>query len=209
MSLSGWLVSLIIDFLTQYNYFAIFILMTLESTMLPIPSEVVIPFSGYLAYKGVLNLYLAILFSSLGGLAGSLIAYFIGYFGGRAFIIKYGKYFFVSEKNLETAEKWFRKYGKISVFTTRLVPVIRTFISLPAGIGEMPLGEFMFYTFTGSLIWSAFLAVGGYMLKDRWTLIFDAFSGLDPVIIAIGIGIIAYIFIKLYLGYKNNKKSYE
>lgn len=209
MSLSGWLVSLIVDFLTQYNYFAIFILMTLESTMLPIPSEVVIPFSGYLAYKGVLNLYLAILFSSLGGLAGSLIAYFIGYFGGRAFIIKYGKYFFVSEKNLETAEKWFRKYGKISVFTTRLVPVIRTFISLPAGIGEMPLGEFMFYTFTGSLIWSAFLAVGGYMLKDRWTLIFDAFSGLDPVIIAIGIGIIAYIFIKLYLGYKNNKKSYK
>lgn len=209
MSLSGWLVSLIIDFLSQYNYFAIFILMTLESTMLPIPSEVVIPFSGYLAYKGVLNLYLAILFSSLGGLAGSLIAYFIGYFGGRAFIIKYGKYFFVSEKNLETAEKWFRKYGKISVFTTRLVPVIRTFISLPAGIGEMPLGEFMFYTFTGSLIWSAFLAVGGYMLKDRWTLIFDAFSRLDPVIITIGIGIIAYIFIKLYLGYKNNKKGYK
>lgn len=209
MSISGWLVTLIVDFLSQYNYFAIFILMMLESTMLPIPSEVVIPFSGYLAYKGVLNLYLAILFSSLGGLAGSLIAYFIGYFGGRAFIIKYGNYFFVSEKNLETAEKWFRKYGKISVFTTRLVPVIRTFISLPAGIGEMPLGEFMFYTFTGSLIWSAFLAVGGYMLKDRWTLIFDAFSGLDPVIIAIGIGIIAYIFIKLYLGYKNNKKGYK
>lgn len=209
MSISGWVVNLIVNFLSQYNYFAIFILMTLESTMLPIPSEVVIPFSGYLAYKGILNLYLVILFSSLGGLAGSLIAYFIGYFGGRAFIIKYGKYFFVSEKNLEMAEKWFRKYGKISVFTTRLVPVIRTFISLPAGIGEMPLREFMFYTFTGSLIWSAFLAVGGYMLKDRWTLIFNAFSGLDPVIIAVGVGIIVYIFVKLYLGYKNNKKGYK
>lgn len=209
MSISGWVVNLIVNFLSQYNYFAIFILMMLESTMLPIPSEVVIPFSGYLAYKGILNLYLVILFSSLGGLAGSLIAYFIGYFGGRAFIIKYGKYFFVSEKNLEMAEKWFRKYGKISVFTTRLVPVIRTFISLPAGIGEMPLREFMFYTFTGSLIWSAFLAVGGYMLKDRWTLIFNAFSGLDPVIIAVGVGIIVYIFVKLYLGYKNNKKGYK
>ncbi len=207
MSLSGFIVSLIINFLSQFNYFGLFILMTLESTMLPIPSEVVIPFSGYLAYKGILNIYLVIIFSSLGGLAGSLIAYYIGYFGGRAFILKYGKYFFISEKNLETAEKWFRKYGKISVFTTRLVPIIRTFISLPAGIGEMPLKEFIFYTFSGSLLWSAILAFGGYMLQDRWAIIFNIFSNMDPVIIGIGLAIIAYIFIKLYKGYKNNKKN--
>jgi len=207
MSLSGFIISLIINFLSQFNYFAIFILMTLESTMLPIPSEVVIPFSGYLAYKGILNIYLVILFSSLGGLTGSLIAYYIGYFGGRSFILKYGKYFFISEKNLQTAEKWFRKYGKISVFTTRLVPVIRTFISLPAGIGEMPIKEFIFYTFTGSLLWSAVLAYGGYMLQDRWTIIFNIFSNMDPIIITIGIAIIVYIFTKLYIGYKNNKKN--
>ncbi|MGC8565363.1 MAG: DedA family protein [Thermoplasmata archaeon] len=207
MSLSGFIVSLIINFLSQFNYFALFILMTLESTMLPIPSEVVIPFSGYLAYKGILNIYLVIIFSSLGGLTGSLIAYYIGYFGGRAFILKYGKYFFISEKNLVTAEKWFKKYGKISVFTTRLVPIIRTFISLPAGIAEMPLKEFIFYTFSGSLLWSTILAVGGYMLQNKWTIIFNIFSNMDPVITGIGLAIIAYIFIKLYKGYKNNKKN--
>ncbi|MGC8663174.1 MAG: DedA family protein [Thermoplasmata archaeon] len=177
--------------------------MTLESTMLPIPSEIVIPFSGYLAFKGILNIYLVILFSSFGGLAGSLIAYFIGYYGGRSFIIKYGKYFFISEKNLERADRWFQKYGRISVFTTRLVPVIRTFISLPAGIGEMPLKEFIFYTFTGTLLWSIILAVGGYMLKENWIIIFNIISNLDPLIISIGLAILIYLFIKIY---KNNYK---
>ncbi|MDP8011419.1 MAG: DedA family protein [Thermoplasmata archaeon] len=180
--------------------------MTLESTMLPIPSEIVIPFSAYLAFKGILNIYLVIIISSLGGLAGSLIAYYIGYFGGRAFILKYGKYLFISEKNLTNAEKWFYKYGKISVFLTRLVPVIRTFISLPAGIGKMPIKEFIFYTFTGTFIWSIILALGGYMLGNSWIIIFNIFSNLDPLIIAIGIIVLIYIFIELYKNYKNNYK---
>lgn len=207
MSITGWIISLIINFLSTYNYFAIFILMTLESMLLPIPSEVVIPFSGYLAFKGILNLYLVIIFSTLGGITGSLIAYFIGYYGGREFIIKYGKYVFISEDNLKKAELWFQKYGKISVFFTRLIPVIRTFISIPAGIGSMPLHEFIFYTGLGTLIWSIVLAYGGFMLKNNWVIIFNIFSNLDPVIIVIGIIIIAYIFIKLYINYKNKIKK--
>ncbi|MGC9138537.1 MAG: DedA family protein [Thermoplasmata archaeon] len=204
MSITEIAIALIIDFLAKYGYAAIFFLMLLESMMLPIPSEVVIPFGGYLAYKGVLNIYGVILSATLGGLAGSYLAFLIGYYGGRHFIIKYGKYMLIDRENMERAERWFSRYGSISVFTTRLVPVIRTFISLPAGIARMDTYRFLLYTFLGSLIWSIFLGVFGYLLKERWTIIFTAFSRLDPVIVGIGIAILGYIIYKLYKNYKKD-----
>lgn len=207
MSISEIVIALIIDFLAKYGYVAIFFLMMLESMMLPIPSEVVIPFGGYLAFRGVLNIYGVIMAATLGGLLGSYIAFIIGFYGGRAFIIRYGKYMLVDRENLERAERWFKKYGTVSVFTTRLVPVIRTFISLPAGIGRMDTGRFLLYTFLGSLIWSTFLGVLGYMLKERWTLIFTAFSKMDPVIIGIAIALLAFIIYKLYKNYKKDLEN--
>ncbi|MEM4313173.1 MAG: DedA family protein, partial [Thermoplasmata archaeon] len=176
MSISEIVIALIIDFLAKYGYTAIFFLMMLESMMLPIPSEVIIPFGGFLAYKGYLNIYGVITAATLGGVVGSYIAFLIGYYGGRPFILKYGKYMLIDKENLNRAEKWFNKYGRISVFTTRLVPVIRTFISLPAGIAKMKTSLFLLYTFLGSLIWSIFLGILGYLLKERWIIIFSFFS---------------------------------
>ncbi len=205
MSIVQWFFSLIIQLLTEYGYFALFFLMTLESMMLPVPSELVIPFGGYLASSGILNIFLVVVISSLGGLAGSLISYYIGYFGGRKFLLKYGYYFLITPETLDRAEKWFQKYGKISVFTTRLVPIIRTFISLPAGIAEMDIRIFSFYTFTGSLIWSAFLAYAGYMLGKNWDSISHFISSLDIYILIAGLIILLYIGYRVYRSYKKNK----
>jgi len=205
MSIVQWFFSLIINFLSSYGYFAIFFLMTLESMMLPVPSEIVIPFAGYLASQGILNIFLVIIMSSLGGLTGSLIAYYIGYFGGRKFLLKYGYYFLITPETLDRAERWFQKYGKISVFITRLVPIIRTFISLPAGIGEMDIRLFSLYTFIGSFIWSSFLAYLGYTLGKKWDLVSHFFSGLDIYIIIAGLLILFYIGYRVYRSYKINK----
>jgi len=207
MSIVEWFFSLIINFLSSYGYVAIFLLMTLESMMLPVPSEIVIPFGGYLASQGILNIFLVILMSSLGGLAGSLIAYYIGYFGGRKFLLKYGYYFLITPETLDRAERWFQKYGKISVFTTRLVPVIRTFISLPAGIAEMDIRTFSLYTFIGSFIWSSFLAYLGYTLGKNWDVVSHFFSGLDIYIIIAGLIILIYIGYRVYKSYKINKSK--
>ncbi|MEM3251534.1 MAG: DedA family protein [Thermoplasmata archaeon] len=207
MSISEIVIALIIDFLAKYGYTAIFFLMMLESMMLPIPSEVIIPFGGFLAYKGYLNIYGVITAATLGGVVGSYIAFLIGYYGGRPFILKYGKYMLIDKENLNRAEKWFNKYGRISVFTTRLVPVIRTFISLPAGIAKMKTSLFLFYTFLGSLIWSIFLGILGYLLKKRWIIIFSFFSKADPIIIGIGIAALFYIIFKLYKNYKEDLQN--
>ncbi len=207
MDIVQWIFSLIIHFLSQYGYFAIFFLMTLESMMLPVPSELVIPFGGYLASLGILNIFLVAVVSSLGGLTGSLIAYYIGYFGGRKFLLKYGYYLLITPEALDMAEKWFKKYGKISVFTTRLVPIIRTFISLPAGIAEMDIKTFSFYTFTGSLIWSAFLAYAGYILGKNWDAVSHFFSSLDIYILIAGLITLAYIGYRVYRSYKKNRSG--
>ncbi len=203
MSISSIIVNFIMNYLKEHGYFGIFILMTLESAMLPLPSEVIIPFSAYLAYLNYLNIYLVIIFSTLGGLAGSLITYYIGYFGGRELIIKYGKYFFIYKEDLERAERWFNKYGPESVFIARLLPVIRGIISLPAGIGKMNIVKFSIYTFFGTLIWSIMLAYTAYYLGSNWNIIVNIISSLDPVIIIIGILILVYVIYKIY----KNKKS--
>ena len=203
MSLSSIIVNFIMNYLKEHGYFGIFILMTLESAMLPLPSEVIIPFSAYLAYLNYLNIYLVIIFSTLGGLAGSLITYYIGYFGGRELIIKYGKYFFIYKEDLERAERWFNKYGPESVFIARLLPVVRGIISLPAGIGKMNIVKFSIYTFFGTLIWSIMLAYTAYYLGSNWNIIVNIISSLDPVIIIIGILILVYVIYKIY----KNKKS--
>ncbi|MGC8992089.1 MAG: DedA family protein [Thermoplasmata archaeon] len=203
MSISSVVVNFVINYLKEHGYLGIFILMTLESAMLPLPSEVIIPFSAYLAYLNYLNIYLVIMFSTLGGLAGSLIAYYIGYFGGRELIIKYGKYFFIYEEDLERAERWFNKYGPESVFIARLLPVIRGIISLPAGIGKMNIVKFSIYTFLGTLIWSVILSYTAYYLGSNWNIIVNVISSLDPVIVIIGILILIYIIYKIY----KNRKS--
>jgi membrane protein DedA with SNARE-associated domain len=189
------LIELVIQFVTgtvsAVGYLGVFVLMTLESACIPIPSEIIMPFSGFLVSTGKLNLWLVTLMGALGNLVGAVITYAIGYYGGRPFILKYGKYFFVKEKEVHHAEKFFAKWGDWSVFLSRNLPVIRTFISLPAGVAEMPFVKFALFSFLGSLPWCLALTYLGVMLGSNWLLIRKYGHYLD---------IVAGILIVLFIG---------
>ena len=193
--------SSIIHLIQSTGYLGIFILMTLESALIPIPSEITMPFAGFLAAKGNLSFILVVLTGAVGNLIGSLIAYYIGYFLEENVILdnvkKYGKFVLITENDLEKATKWFRRYGDRIVFFSRLLPAVRTFISLPAGIFEMNIWKFSIYTFIGSLIWSFFLTYIGFYFQSRWNVLEQYFRKFDFLIL----GIIVILAL-LYLNHK-------
>ncbi|MCX5751544.1 MAG: DedA family protein [Candidatus Saganbacteria bacterium] len=185
------LVQLVTSIISQIGYIGITVLMTFESACIPIPSEIIMPFSGFLVSAGKLNLILVTLAGAFGNLIGAVITYAIGYYGGRPFILKYGKYFFVKEKEVHHAEKFFERWGDFSVFLSRNLPIIRTFISLPAGVAEMNFPKFAIYSFLGSIPWCFALTYIGFMLGSNWMLIRKYGHILD---------IIVGIFILLLIG---------
>jgi membrane protein DedA with SNARE-associated domain len=155
--------------ISSLSYPGIVLLMAIESACIPLPSEVIMPFSGYLVYAHrFTSLWLVATMGAIGCNLGSVLAYEIGAYGGRPLIEKYGKYVLLSAHDLELAEHFFQRYGSITVFLGRLLPVIRTFIALPAGIARMPRGRFHFYTFAGSWPWCWVLAYVGLKLGERW-----------------------------------------
>ncbi len=162
----------IISLIQSTSYAGIFTLMTLESALIPIPSEVTMPFSGFLASSGQLSLILVIVVGTIANLFGSLIAYYIGYFLEETLLLKlvkkYGKFILLTEHDYEKANKWFTKYGDKIIFISRLLPGVRTVISLPAGMFEMDIKKFTAYTLIGCLIWSTFLTYVGYILGENW-----------------------------------------
>jgi membrane protein DedA with SNARE-associated domain len=186
--LSGY----ITQFISAIGYAGVFILMTLESAALPVPSEVVMPFAGYLAYQGTFNLFLISIIGAVGCTVGSVLSYYVGFKGGRPFIEKYGKYLFIERSRMELAETWFKKYGDRAVFFSRLLPVVRTFISLPAGIGKYDLKKLITFSFIGSLPWCFALAYIGFSLGPFWNKIIGFFNGLDIIVVA------AIIIVALY-----------
>lgn len=153
---------------SQYGIVAIFVLMTLESACIPIPSEAVVPYAGYLAYNHQLSFAAAVISATVANVVGGLIAYWIGWRGGRPLILRYGRYILLSPRHLASAERWFGRYGEWTVFFGRLLPGLRTFISLPAGIGKMSLPRFVLYSALGSLPWNFALAWGGFQLGKHW-----------------------------------------
>ena len=152
----------------DWGYAAVFVLMALESACIPIPSEVTMPVGGFLASSGRLDLIVVGLLGVLGNLVGSWIAYAVGATGGRAFVLRWGRYVRLRPHDLDRAERWFADHGEGAVFWSRLLPVVRTFISLPAGVGRMPLGRFSVYTALGCIPWSYGLTLGGYYLGRNW-----------------------------------------
>lgn len=164
--------SIIIHLIQSSGYFGIFVLMTLESALIPIPSEVTMTFSGFLVNQGQLSFVLVVLVGAFANLFGSIIGYYIGYFLEESvivsFIKKYGKFLLITEHDYTKATQWFNKYGNSVVFFSRLLPGIRTFISLPAGLAEMNIWKFSLYTFLGSLLWSGFLTYIGFYLGSHW-----------------------------------------
>ncbi len=177
------LTNFIIQTTSSLGYFGVGLLMAIESACVPLPSEIIGPFAGYLVYKGKFTLLYVSLAGGVGSMVGSWVVYEIGKFGGRPFVEKYGKWILVSRHDLDMADRFFVKYGNLSTFIGRMLPVVRTFISLPAGVSRMPLVPFLFYAFLGSVIWTYFLAYLGLKLGENWNTIRDRLHGFDTAII--------------------------
>jgi membrane protein DedA with SNARE-associated domain len=160
--------SIAMSILLATGYLGIIITMALESACIPLPSEVVMPFSGALAAKGEFDFWAVVFCGTIGNLIGSILAWWVGLRGGRPFIEKYGRYILLSEHSLDTAERWFSKYGEVTVFFSRMLPIVRTFISLPAGIGKMPFFRFCFFTFIGAIPWNWLLTYIGFKVGEGW-----------------------------------------
>ncbi|MBI5393590.1 DedA family protein [Candidatus Woesearchaeota archaeon] len=196
--------------ISSLGYAGIFILMIFESMVVPIPSELVLPFAGFLAATGEFNIFLVILVASFGSLLGSLISYYIGLYGGNKLIVKYGKYFFVDLADLQKTEKWFAEKGEKTVFISRFIPVVRHLISIPAGIGKMNLKKFCIYTIAGAALWNAFLIYLGYLLGQRWNEVkhYSEYFTI-PVIILLIVGGSYYIYHHIRNKQKNKKAEEE
>ena len=179
----SWLASLIISVISNTGYLGVTFLMALESAGILIPSEVIMPFSGYLAGTGSFSLWLVIFWATVGNVFGSLALYVVGYYGGRPFALRYGRYFFFTPEELEKSDKWFKKYGLPAVFFGRMLPVVRTYISLPAGIVKMDLKKFLAYTFFGSVPWNFALAYIGFLLGENWKNMEVYFRKFDYIIL--------------------------
>jgi membrane protein DedA with SNARE-associated domain len=195
----GNLANFVIQTISNTGYLGIFALMIAESALIPIPSEIIMPFSGYLASIGKFNPILVIIAGSVGNLVGSIIAYVIGIKLGREIILKYGRYILLKKSHLEWTESYFKKYGDRSTFVSRLLPAIRTYISLPAGIAKMKLKKFALYTFAGSIIWSTMLTGVGMALGEEWTKIRHYSDYINGLVI-IAIIVIVVIIIKKRIG---------
>jgi len=175
------------------------LLMAIESACIPLPSEIIMPLAGWMliANKGLGIGYLALagLTGAIGNLIGSLIAYWIGYHGGVSFLKRYGKYILISNHDVERASHWFNQHGEWIVFLSRLVPVVRTFISLPAGIARMKMARFVLYSFAGSFPWSFALAYGGYVLGQNWERIREVIRPFDMPILGVFLALVIFFVV--------------
>jgi membrane protein DedA with SNARE-associated domain len=187
------LAAFIISVISSMGYAGIVLLMAIESACIPLPSEVIMPFSGYLVYAGRFNLLWVATMGALGCNLGSLVAYEIGAYGGRPLIERYGQYILLSRHELEISDRFFVRWGSATVFFSRLLPVVRTFIALPAGVARMPRLRFHVYTFLGSWPWCLGLAWVGLKLGERWDsdprlkIWFHRFDAIIAAIIVVGV----------------------
>ena len=190
-AVSAWIVAAI----AWGGYAGIALLMALESACTPLPSEIIMPFGGYVASQGGLNLWLVATAGALGCNLGSAVAYSVGYHGGRPFLARYGRFLLLRPDDVAMAERFFARHGSKAVFIGRLLPLVRTFIALPAGIARMPLGRFHLYTFLGSWPWCLALAYIGYVLGQRWDSdprLRNVLHSLDGVIVVLALAVAAW-----------------
>lgn len=184
------------NLINLYGLWAVFILMAAESALIPIPSEITMPFAGFLAGRGVINFWLAVTVGATANLTGSLLAYWLGYIKGeewvRFAIKKWGKWLLIRESEFDKAKDWFHNYGQWVAFGSRLLPIVRTFISLPAGIAKMNLPLFSILTFFGSFIWSAFLAWLGLKLGQNWLAIEPYFRKFQFLLVGLGVAAVTF-----------------
>lgn len=200
LDIINWLVNII----DSIGYIGVFIAMFIESFFAPIPSELILPFAGFLSIQGEMNIVIVILVAGLASALGSLPFYLIGYWGNEIvldrFLKRYGKYFFISNSDIEKGMEIFDKHGNIVVLLGRLIPIIRTVISFPAGLAKMNFLTFIAYTLVGSTAWSAVLALSGYFLGAKWEIVNVWIEQYQNIIIVVGvIAVLAFLLRKLYL----------
>src|SRR5918994_6715439 len=201
-------VDFVISIISNLGYPGVIFLMVLDSAMIPIPSEIILVFSGYLVTTGTFEPISLILAGSIGNVIGSIITYYIGLKFGRLFIMRFGKYFFIKEHHLEYTEKMFQKYGDKISFLGRLLPAIRTYISLPCGVAKMNLLKYSIYTFFGSVIWNTMFTYIGMQLGSNWQDIDNYSIYLEIVSGCVIIAFVIWFIIKMLRKRRPNKKSY-
>lgn len=186
------LASFLTDAISRLGYPGIFFLMAGESALLPIPSEIVLPFAGFLIYSAKMSFWLVAITAIFGQIFGSIIAYAIGYYGGRPLVLSYGKYVFLSRKKFERVEDWFTKYGAPAIFFTRLMPLVRTVISFPAGIARMKFKKFLAFSIAGIIPWTILLIYIGFKLGEFWVSTIDFFSKFQLLVVIFALAFIGW-----------------
>lgn len=187
------------DGVAAWGYWAVILMMAIESANIPLPSEAIMPTAGILVQQNKMNIHLAALAGAIGCVLGSIPSYFLGMYGGRPFLAKYGRYFLLREKDMELADKWVEKYGDITFFVCRMLPVVRTFISFPAGVLKAHFGMFVGYTFVGSLIWCYLLTYVGIKFGENMEVFTDIWHKFDLAIVlfcVVGFGYYLYRHLK-------------
>jgi membrane protein DedA with SNARE-associated domain len=196
------------DIISHLGYWGVGGGMLIESMCIPLPSEVVLPLAGFMVADGTLNFFWANIAVAVGSMIGSLIAYYVGYYGGRPFILKHGKSFFISEEKFNKADHIFNKYGGAAVFFGRLLPIIRTFISLPAGMARMDLKKFVLFSLVGMLPWNAVLIYLGYKFGENYeTVVRPIFKQFEYVVVALIVLVILFLVFHSITAAKKRKKT--
>ena len=190
-----------LSFIASWGYVAVAVLMAAENACIPIPSELILGFAGYLIFAGHMSFEGALLAGMVGGLLGSLFAYEVGARGGRPFVDKYGKYFLIKQSHVNVAQDWFDRYGLKAVFFSRMLPVVRTFISLPAGFARVDSKRFFLYTIMGSLPWTAAILYAGMVLGESWTDLMEYGHEASMIFVVVAVIVIAVF----YLRWRRNK----
>ncbi len=211
-TLENSLIPLFEQLYRSIGYLGVVILMAIESACIPIPSEIILPMAGWMVSRQVFTLWGATLAGTLGCVIGSIVAYWVGVVGGRPLLERYGRYVLISVQDLDAADRWFAKRGEAAIFLSRMLPVVRTFISLPAGIAEMNFGRFVLYTALGSLPWSFALVYAGKSLGDNWDQVRTVLSKFDYLVAAalvLAIGWYVYHHVSRARGHATNAGSHE
>jgi len=200
MGITEFLAQYITRFIESTGYVTVFITMVMESMVFPVPSEAVMPFAGFLVAEGKFTFFLVVLISTFGSITGSLISYAIGYYGEHAIVRKYGRFLMLDNEELDATESFFNKYGEVTIFISRFIPVVRHLISIPAGFAQMNVIRFTIFTVIGAGLWNSFLAYCGFYLKSNWEAIMKYSKVVDVLVMII----LAALF--LYFVYRHIKK---
>ncbi len=204
MSLNDTIFTIVLNLLSQWGYTGVFVLMTLEGATLPVPSEIILPLTGFLIYNHTLDFWPAVAVASLGGLLGTMIDFSIGYYLGRPAVLRYGRKIRLSERHLMIAEGWFAKHGSAAVLFARFVPLLRTLIAFPAGVAKMKIGRFLAYSTVGIVIWDIILIYLGVLAGQNYTSIV---SSLDATLPLIGYAALGGVVLALLLLARRSRRK--